>query len=302
WKDGLVARLDLPPLSVTQLGDLIGRALGGTVSDRTVDRLAVASGGNVLHARELVTAAVEEASLVPCDGVWVWDERVVLAPRLVDAVWARLEALTDAQRWAMTLVALGEPLPVVIAESLAAPPLLSSLEDASLIRLDRTGEQADLRLVHPLHGAVLLERLGWLDRRHLLETLATAFEGDPREVDRAAVRIATWRLDSGQEVSREALLRAATRANRAFDHELAARLGRAALAATPTGEPLTHAIVELSRALVGSGRFEEAHRLLVEAEDTVLAAGDPGLVDAYLDVRFHASYVGLGRTAHLSPL
>src|SRR5690606_13745465 len=86
WKDDLALRVDLQPLSTTEMGGLIRRALGGPVSDRTVTRLTAVSGGNVLYARELVMAAAERGSLRVREGVWMWDEEVVLVPRLVDAV------------------------------------------------------------------------------------------------------------------------------------------------------------------------------------------------------------------------
>ena len=57
WKEDLALRVDLQPLSTTEMGGLIRRALGGPVSDRTVARLTAVSGGNVLYARELVMAA-----------------------------------------------------------------------------------------------------------------------------------------------------------------------------------------------------------------------------------------------------
>lgn len=303
WKDGLLTRVDLDPFPAARMGTLIGRALDGRVSDRTLERLAAVSGGNVLYAQELVAAAVDGRSLRQRDGIWVWDERVVLAPRLLDAVWSRLVALTDDQRRALALVALGEPLPVGVAEALADPAVLCLLEDAGLVRVDGTGRCADLRLAHPLHGEVLLERQGRLDRRHLAAALADAFEADGRVADSSTVRVVTWRLDAGQTVPPAPLLRAAAEANQAFDHELAARFARAALD-TVGDDPLSRAavVVELSSALLGCNHVEEAHELLTEVEDQVLTAGRPSLVDSYLDTRFRASYLGLGRAAEMGAL
>ncbi|WP_338751711.1 helix-turn-helix transcriptional regulator [Janibacter alittae] len=296
WKEDLALRVDLQPLSATEVADLIRRALGGPVSDRTIARLTAVSGGNVLYARELVMAAAERGSLRSLDGVWMWDEQVVLAPRLVDAVWARLEALDAAQRRALAVVAVGETLPLTVAEVVAPPDVLSWLEEVGLVRVDDSDGREVLRLGHPLYGEVLLARIGAIGRRRLVGSLAEAFDAaGPREVESALVRVVTWRLDAGREQTRETLLDAATRANQVFAHALAARLARAALEAgdaDPVGR--APAVIELGRGLVGSNRAGESLALLTQVEDAVLTGSDPHLVDDYVDVRFRAKYHGLG--------
>ena len=127
WKNSLALRVDLQPFSVSELRELIGRALGPTVSERTLSRLARVCDGNALYARELVAGAVEAGSLRQHEGVWAWDEQVVLAPRLVEAVGARLSALTGEQREALAVVALGEPLPPHVAEGITPSAALSAL-------------------------------------------------------------------------------------------------------------------------------------------------------------------------------
>lgn len=296
WKDDLALRVDLQPLSTTEMGGLIRRALGGPVSDRTVTRLTAVSGGNVLYARELVMAAAERGSLRVREGVWMWDEEVVLVPRLVDAVWARLEALDPAQRHALAAVAIGEPLPLSVAEALAPSDVLSALEESGLVHVDDSDGRGVLRLGHPLYGEVLVARIGSIGRRRMVGSLAEAFDAaDPREAEASLVRVVTWRLDAGRSQSRETLLDAASRANRVFAHPLAARLAQAALeagGADPAGR--APVIIELGRALVGCNRAEEALPLLSEVEDAVLASTDPQLVDDYVEVRFRAKYYGLG--------
>ncbi|WP_277455253.1 LuxR C-terminal-related transcriptional regulator [Janibacter sp. DB-40] len=296
WKDDLALRVDLQPLSTAEMGGLIRRALGGPVSDRTVARLTAVSGGNVLYARELVMAAAERESLKVRDGVWMWDEELVLAPRLVDAVWARLEALDPAERHALAAVAIGEPLPLGVAEALASTDVLSALEEIGLVHVDDSDGRGVLRLGHPLYGEVLLARIGSIGRRRMVGALAEAFDAaDPREAEASLVRVVTWRLDAGRLQSRETLLDAAIRANQVFAHPLAARLARAALEAGDA-DPAERApvVIELGRALVGCNRAEEALPLLTEIEEAVLASTDPHLVDDYVEVRFRAKYYGLG--------
>ena len=298
WKDGLTLRVDLQPFSHKEMGEVIGHALGGLVSARTLTRLATVSGGNILYARELVTAAVEHGSLVQRDDVWVWDTEVVLAPRLVDAVWARLALLDPEQRRALALVALGEPLPLEVAERVAPTEVLASLEEADLVHVDGQIGRGVLRLAHPLYGEVVLDRVGRVSRRRLVGDLADAYAAaDPQLARAEAVRIARWRLEAGQPVSQDALLEAAARANHAFAHDLAERLARSALAAgadhhTPVRARL---VIELARALVGSSQIDEADQLLARLEPAVLADGDQDSVDDYVDVRYWVTGLALGR-------
>ena len=296
WRNGMCLRVDLQPLTCEELGELIGAALGGRFSERTLARLAAVSDGNVLYARELVTAAVEGGSLRSSGGVWVWDEQVVLAPRLVDAVGARLATLTDEQRRALALVALAEPLPTAVADVVTAPEHLESLEVAGLVRVTGSGSASELRLGHPLYGEVTLDRIGRLARRNLVAALADAFEADR---DRAApfiVRIATWRMEAGLTTDWRTLHRAAERANQVFDHRLAARLCRTALEVMGEDEASRALVtVELARGLIGSNEMVAADTTLAGIESAVLDSGDQGLVDGYVDTRFWASWFGRGQ-------
>src|SRR5699024_6217343 len=128
---------------------------------------------------------------------------VVLAPRLVEAVGARLSALTGQQRDALAVVALGEPLPPHVAEGITSNAALSALEDAGLIRISGSDLVATLRLAHPLYGEVLLSQLGRLARRQLLARLAEALDRDPQHTDETVFHAVSWRLEAGGQQSPE---------------------------------------------------------------------------------------------------
>lgn len=310
WKNGLALRVDLQPFSTSELRDLISRALGGSVSTRTVARLAAVSDGNVLFARELVVGAIQAGSLRVRQGVWAWDEQVVLAPRLVEAVGARLAALTHDQREALAVVALGEPVPPHIAESIAAPTALVALEELGLIRTTGSDLGTVLRLGHPLYGEVALTELGRLSRRHLLARLADVIDTDPRLRQESLLRTASWRLEAGRRLDARDLLRAAVRANQTFDHPLAERLARAGLdvvddpeaTGTDRGDLRQWLTVELAQALMRANQHPQAHTLLADLEDAVVASPDRELRDSYLDTRFWSCGLGLGHIQELTDL
>lgn len=291
WKDGLCRRLDLQRFSVTETGEMVRAALGGEVAGREIERIAETSGGNALFVHVLVIAAVGAGSLRRVDGVWRWDGRVPLTPRLVDAVGQRLEGLPAADRATLGLVALGDPLPLSVAERLADPAVLTGFETAGLLRVDDEGGRASCRLGHPLYGEVLLDQLGTVECRRLMRILADELEQETTVRDHDAMRIAIWRLDAGAEVAAEELVAAAATANEAFDHVRAERL---ALGALERGGATAAAVV-LARALNGQNRFEEAESALAAAEQEALAHSDERLFREYLDLRFAALFHGLSR-------
>jgi DNA-binding CsgD family transcriptional regulator/tetratricopeptide (TPR) repeat protein len=291
WKDGLCRRLDLQRFSASETGEMIRAGIGGEVAMRQIERLAQMSGGNALFIRELVLAAAGSGSLRPVDGVWRWDGHVPLTPRLVDAVGQRLDGLSPTDRTALSLVALGDPLPLSLAERLADPDVLIGIENAGLLRVADEGGRPSCRIGHPLYAEVLLNQLGTVGCRRLMRILADALEQESGARGEDAMRIAMWRLDAGVDVSPEALMSAATAANRAFDHGLAERLARGAV---DRGGGIAAAIM-LGQALNGQNRFEEAESTLAEAERAALEHGDEQLSRDYLEARFGALFHGLSR-------
>ena len=290
WKDALCRRLDLQRFSPTETGALIRSMVDGDIATHAVDRLAEASGGNALFAHELVLAALSADSLHQIDGVWRWDGRIPLTPRLVDAVGQRLEGLAQSERTVLGLLALADPLSLAVAERLTDTAYLSRLEAVGLLRIVSDGTGTNCRLGHPLYGEVLLNQLGTVECRRLMRTLADALEADPALGPDDAMRIASWRLEAGGDVSATALLSAARTANRAFDHALAERLARGAL--ERGGGPA--AAVAFARAANGQNKFAEAEEALATSEATALAS-DEALRREYLEARFTALFHGLSR-------
>ncbi len=290
WKDGLAQRMDLQRMSHAEVGALVAAVLGGEVAPVTQRDLASLSAGNPLLARELVLTAVEAETLRQVDGVWRWDGRIVLAPRLVDVVDARLKGLSAAAREFLGLVALGEPLPGALVDELGEVEAVVELERRGLVEPMRQGRRLTYRLGHPLYGEVVVEQFGEAGRRGLRRRLADALESQGLRRDDDGLRATVLRLDAGLAADPISLTRAAEQANHRRDHELAARLATAALGAGAT----PRAALALAVARNRRNRFAEAEELLAGMAEHVLSEGDPALVHRYVRERFTALHFGLG--------
>lgn len=228
WKDRGALRLDLQSLSAAEVAELLAAALpGGLVAARLARWVAEHSGGNPLYCRELVAAALTAGSIVRTDGLWQLAGPMVLSPRLAELMHERVGVLSAAERKALELVALAEPVDLPLLERLAGPGPLGRLEQRRLIAVDG-GVPPRVRLGHPLYGEVIGQDLGEVRRRQLGTMLAEALEQRGDADPRSLLRVATWRLDGGT-AQPEPLTRAAYAASTLSDQELAVRLASEAL-------------------------------------------------------------------------
>jgi DNA-binding CsgD family transcriptional regulator/tetratricopeptide (TPR) repeat protein len=252
WKDDLLRRIDVAPLTRQATEELVTSVLGPRVKASLLGRIWQLSRGNALFVRELVTTAWERRS--SGEG-----GRVALVghgaqERLRDLVDERLRLLTPDHRGALEVVAVGEQVPLVAAERLVPADDLDQLSTRGLIEVVDAGDVEVVQLVHPLHGEVLVGGLPPLRRRAVLRELVAAV-GDLERFDR--LRMATWQLESGQPGDPDLLVALAHEALGRLDHPLAERLARAAGGADHTASGLV-----LADALAAQGEVVEAQRIL----------------------------------------
>ena len=95
WKDELLERVDVSPLTVKDIAMLASDVLGGAVEGSTVHSLWTTSEGNVLFLRELIIAAVDSGALTDARGIWLLQGSLAasLSPHR-----ARAPATGDARR------------------------------------------------------------------------------------------------------------------------------------------------------------------------------------------------------------
>ncbi|MDH2430501.1 LuxR family transcriptional regulator [Sphaerisporangium sp. TRM90804] len=265
WKDALLPRLDLGPLSVEETGEILGTALGGRVESSAVARLHEAGQGNALYLRELVLSG----ALAEFGGVWRWRGPSAMTATLRETVAGRIGDVTPAEREVLEFLAYGEPLGAGLLAGLASPDAVERLEDRQLVTVEQDGRRLQVRLAHPLYGELIRAGCGLLRARRVMRGLAEAVDRTGARRREDVLRVAVWRLDGGAPGDARSMLAACERARMVRDLILAERLGRAAVAAGG-GAP---ALIMLGRVLFHA----DEHR---EAEEVAAAAWPMDLDDA----------------------
>ena len=222
WKDRLVRRLELQPLSRSEQNELLHAALGLPPDQDCADRMWRLAAGNVLFLRQLVDQEEAAGRLVRTRDRCRWVGHPEVSPSLVDVVEQQIGAIPDDVRDVVDLVAVAEPIDLACLSTLVES---RSLEDAEQRELIRTiGDE--VYVGHPMYAEVRLNRCGPLRLRRLrgLAAAAMRHDGGPANTVRRGL---LW-LESDLAPDPQALAAAATAASSLLDFPLAARLSRAA--------------------------------------------------------------------------
>jgi hypothetical protein len=185
WKDGLLARHDVVPLSRAATAGLLERVLDGHLDLLSLRRIQRTAAGNPLFLREIVHAALGDGSLARHGDLWRWNGVLAVSDRLVELVRSRIDAADPRSAPVLDLVAWGEPLPVWLAERLAGPESVDAAEHAGLVERtpppddlhgDEVPHDEALRFVHPVHREVLRATTTVGRRRAIADRLADALD------------------------------------------------------------------------------------------------------------------------------
>ena len=292
WTGGLCERLDLEAMTVEQVQTLLGTVLGGDVEDRLSRTVHHRTEGNPLLIREIIRSARHSGAISRDHEVWRLVGPLSVDAGIAELIGGRLGLLAPAEREGADVLALGEPLPLPIAEAIIGADVLEELEQQGIVQSQPTTDGIAVTLAHPLYGEVLRSLLEPLRTRRLQQALLEAFDRRDDD-DRSSVRTALWRLDVGAPPCGDELLRAA-RVARSVGAGAAERLARAAVAAGNS----TEAVVCLAEILVQQGRVNEVDQLLDGIDQNTL---DPGAAAELLTVRALAR-TRLGELAEASAL
>ena len=174
WKEHLVDRLDLEPLDRTASRELLESLLGGPVASGTAEMLWQSSNGNPFYLSELARFGAEHGLLEAKAGVWWWTGGTEMPPRLGELLQRRIDALSEAGREAVDVLALGEPLPYETLSAVVSEDAIMELDRDQIITSDERDGVLLLRFSHPLLHTVAERQLSPARRRALARRLRDA--------------------------------------------------------------------------------------------------------------------------------
>ncbi len=265
WKNGLLLRLDLEPLSAAATREVIETTLGGPVDARSASRFRKLTGGNTLFLRQLLKDQVSAGRMRKLAGVWVWDGDVAVSPSLSDTVGRQLGRLSAPLAMVVDTLSQCEPLSVDVLCDLVRRRDLEAAERQGLVNVERTGCRLMARLAHPLFGELRRASAGEMYMSSIRGKLATRLGKDGDADMQATVRRALLRLESDLDPEPELYLEAARHAMTLLDLDLADRFATAAAGA---GAPGAAEVRAMNLVLLGrGGQAETALRALADGPD-----------------------------------
>jgi DNA-binding CsgD family transcriptional regulator len=259
WKDGLLLRLDLKPLSHHQCEKVLKAALGGDVGTHTVQRMWNLTRGNVLFLYQLVRQELQSGRLTDDAAGWRWSGEMTASSTLIDLVDLYVGTAPDEILDVLDLIAVAEPLELADLSAVADPSVIEEAERRELISVGGNASSTLVRFAHPLYGEVRRARMRPLRAARLRGSLARTMQksrAGSGPVDR--LRLALLWLDSDLPGDAGILLHGASEAFLRLDLDLTNRLCEGALAAGAGPE----ARLLYSLSLYSMGRVVEAEAIL----------------------------------------
>ncbi|MEW2479280.1 LuxR family transcriptional regulator [Mycobacterium sp. NPDC049093] len=255
WKDSLLDRIDLEPLSAAAAATLIESAVAGPVDSRSTRRFWKLTGGNALYLLQLVKDQIAAGRMRKSAGVWMWDGDVAVSQSITDMVGRRLGGLEPGMALVLDTLSQCEPLSVDVLVDLVEPADLEAAEQMHLVRVDRDGRGLVATLAHPLYGELRRATAGEMHlsriRGRLARRLGSEADGDMR----ATVRRALLALHSDLPPDPELYLTAARCAAVLLDPDAADRF---AAAAAECGAPEAAPMRAMTLILLCRGNEAEA--------------------------------------------
>jgi hypothetical protein len=228
WKDQHLERLELQPLSLPEITDLVEHVLAGTVDSFSAQRLWEYTQGNALYLRHLLENEVNAGRMTQRSGVWLWDGRPRLSPTLAELLEARMAEVPTSVHEVLDALAVAEPLETDVLEAVSDADAVAEAESRGLVSVDSSVRPASVRLAHPLLGEI--RRTGSLRLRRLRGRIAAELTRKGSTDPRALIRRAVLTIESDLTPDSELLLAAASAAMHLLDHRLGETLAERAVA------------------------------------------------------------------------
>ena len=257
WKDGLLARLDLDPLTEDATRSMVESVLGGPVDARSAKRFWKLTGGNPLYLQQLISDQLAADRIHQAAGFWIWDRDVAVSQSMSDLVGSQLDRLPTELARVVDTLSQCEPIEVDVLADVVGREHVEAADAMHLITVERSENALMARLAHPLFGELRRATVGELHlskvRGELAKRLYDTEDRDPQ----ATVRRALLVLESDLAPDPELYLDAARHTMKLLDLDLADRF---AAAATALGSVEAVELQAINRFLAGQG--EQARDLL----------------------------------------
>jgi DNA-binding CsgD family transcriptional regulator len=256
WKDGLLARLDLEPLSPESTMAMVETVLDGPVDARSAQRFWRLTGGNALFLQQLLNDQVAAGRMRQVAGVWLWDGDVAVSQSMSDLVGNQLDRLSPELALVVDTLSQCEPLDVEVLSELVSRDELEKAEQMRLVTVERTGSTLAARLAHPLFGELRRAAVGEMYLSKVRGVLAQRLAGRADQDSQTTVRRALLTLKSNLPPDPDLYLDAARHTMTLLDLDLAERFASAAAAA---GSRDAVKVLAVNRFLAGEGSQAEEY-------------------------------------------
>jgi ATP/maltotriose-dependent transcriptional regulator MalT len=250
WKDGLLARLDLNPLSEDATRTMVETVLGGPIDARSAKRFWRLTGGNPLYLQQLIRDQVAANRLRKAAGMWMWDGDVAVSQSMSDLLGDQLSRLPAELALVVDVLSQCEPLEADVLADVVGRGQVETADAMHLINVERSGGALVARLAHPLFGELRRAAAGELHLSRVRGKVATRLAQSPDRDPQATVRRALLVLQSDLPADGDLYLDAARHTMRLLDLDLADRFAAAAAA---MGSVDAVELQALNRVIAGQG-------------------------------------------------
>lgn len=258
WKDELIRRVDIQPLSLVDTGELLTLGLKGPVSRSVVLDSWHASGGNPLFLQAIGREQMESGYITKEEGIWVAGPRKAPDPGriITERISTRLARLSPDQRRTAEIVSIVGAMPLELLADFAGGDEVDALMETGIFEVELT-QQPMVRVATGLIGEVIRRQVPVGRSRELVQQLAAASLKLPMPA-LSRMNYAAWCLDSSMEIDPDLAIEAAQLANRYFDTEGALRF----LGAVPPERVGAAEVTEEARAYGIQGDTTRALQIL----------------------------------------
>jgi DNA-binding CsgD family transcriptional regulator len=257
--EGLSERLVLRALDEHTVASIASAILGGPVDTHLSRTLWAASQGVPMAVTLLLESGVRSGSISEHHGLWTVSGTLESEPRLRTLIADQIERLSPAERSAVEVIALSEPLDAPIVDLLVPAQVIASLQGLGLV-VGVDGETGPgVRLVHPLFGEAARHAITDSGRRDAIGALARAMNVSDQTDAETLLRVALWGAAADCSLDVDLLVRAAA-VSRTRSVESQINLLQAALVA---GAPAAVSL-DLAQALTMAGRVDDAAAVLTD--------------------------------------